>query len=286
MPTGCQWSVAVLAFVGDSLLTARSLKSYTRGSRYSEGISRVCTGQQIKDAQKRWRNPEDSVSSRATLTIWTVWRPTYGNLCRIAPGKAFEEGGGGELKDGWRPAKMKALHSSSALAVNFFDYWTTRDKASLLKAMGIDGDSAESLCFEAKFPTSLSGQPPNLYVATKLCSGNTIGIESKFTEWMTKKTKATKSSERFAEKYFPYRLWSIRSCRSASGLPRKSATEYRMASICSTSWMWSSFSSTRLVWRLSLVTSSGCITSTTTTALANAPKRIGRKSSACRAGRG
>ncbi len=167
----------------------------------------MSTGQQVKDAQKRWAESR-GLHFRADYSYYLdsveagLWKP-LSDCAR----KAFEEGGGGELKDGSRPAKMKALHSSSALEVNFFDYWTTRDKAPLLKAMGIDGDSAESLCFEAKFPTSLRGQPPNLDVATKLCSGDTIGIESKFTERMTKKTKATKSSERFAEKYFPCRLW-------------------------------------------------------------------------------
>ena len=33
---------------------------------------------------------------------------------------------------------MRALHSSSALAVNFFDYWTNKDKSPLLSALGID----------------------------------------------------------------------------------------------------------------------------------------------------
>jgi len=38
--------------------------------------------------------------------------------------KAFENGSGSELQDTpSRPAKMRALHSSSALAVNFFDSW-------------------------------------------------------------------------------------------------------------------------------------------------------------------
>ena len=36
---------------------------------------------------------------------------------------------------------MRALHSSSALAVNFFDYWTDRDKTPILSALGIDSEA-------------------------------------------------------------------------------------------------------------------------------------------------
>jgi hypothetical protein len=44
--------------------------------------------------------------------------------------KAFEQGSGSELQDtASRPAKIKALHSSSALAVNFFDRWVINDAA-------------------------------------------------------------------------------------------------------------------------------------------------------------
>jgi hypothetical protein len=48
---------------------------------------------------------------------------------------AFNRGSGSELLDTpTRPAKMKALHSSSALAVNVFDYWTTVDSSPLARA--------------------------------------------------------------------------------------------------------------------------------------------------------
>lgn len=40
---------------------------------------------------------------------------------------AFDNGNGGELKSiGNRPPKMKALHSSSAIGVNFFQYWLNK----------------------------------------------------------------------------------------------------------------------------------------------------------------
>lgn len=49
---------------------------------------------------------------------------------------AFERGSGSELKDTpTRPAKMKALHSSSALAVNVFDSWVSQENSRLQKAL-------------------------------------------------------------------------------------------------------------------------------------------------------
>jgi hypothetical protein len=127
---------------------------------------------------------------------------------------AFEEGGGSELKDRARaPAKMKALHSSAVLAVNFFDYWADRDCAPLLQALGIDEPSPGPLRFEAKLPTGLTGNPPNLDVLFELESGVLIGIESKFTEWLGRKRQGR---ELFKPKYFENgaELW-VR-----NGLPR------------------------------------------------------------------
>ena len=94
---------------------------------------------------------------------------------------------------------MKALHSSSALVVNFFDYWTDRPKAPLLSALEIDADDIQSLDFEAQFPTSLGGTPPHLDIAITLDSGAVIGIESKFTEY---RDRSTQGRGRFRPSYF------------------------------------------------------------------------------------
>lgn len=122
---------------------------------------------------------------------------------------AFERGSGSELQDTpTRPAKMKALHSSSALAVNFFDSWVNKDKSALQKALQINKEIS-SVSFEEQFPTGLTGNPPNLDVALELVGGFTIGIESKFSEWLIPKTE---SKEPFKSKYFPpgLGLWSDR----------------------------------------------------------------------------
>jgi len=98
----------------------------------------------------------------------------------------FERGGGSELseRNGDR-AKMCALHSSAALAVNVFDHWVSA--GPVLQALGLDGVLKGALRFEAQFPTGLRGTPPNLDVAFELDSGVLVGIESKFTEWLTPK---------------------------------------------------------------------------------------------------
>lgn len=130
---------------------------------------------------------------------------------------AFQEGQGGELVDGPQsPAKMRALRSSSALCVNVFDHWSTRPSKALLSAMGLD-EAAEPIRFEAKFHTKLSqtssiNPPPHLDVAVRLRSGTTVGVESKFTEWLScRQREDRKAPEK--QSFLKYlvdgkRLWS------------------------------------------------------------------------------
>lgn len=114
--------------------------------------------------------------------------------------KAFDQGSGSELLDRpTGPAKMRALHSSSALAVNFFDSWVGTDSSQLTEILGL-GEEAVSIRFEGQYPTGLPGNPPNLDVVLELHSGLTVGIESKFTEWLVPKSQ---NKAPFKEKYFP-----------------------------------------------------------------------------------
>ena len=108
--------------------------------------------------------------------------------------QGFERGAGSELS-----GHMLALHSSSALAVNFFDYWTDRDKTPVLLALGIDPEDGTSLDFEAQFHTGLGGTPPHLDVAITHDTGCVIAVESKFTEHL-KRSTAGKSN--FTTSYF------------------------------------------------------------------------------------
>ena len=116
-------------------------------------------------------------------------------------------GGGSELA-----GHMKALHSSSALVANFFDYWTDRDSTPLLAALETDAGKAESLNFEARFPTGLGGTPPHLDVEIVLNSGTIIGVERKFAEHLE---RSTTGKSKFKPSYFARSggLWT------SAGLP-------------------------------------------------------------------
>lgn len=112
---------------------------------------------------------------------------------------AFDKGSGSELVGrGTRPAKMRALHSSSALAVNVFDYWSTRDAGLLLSCLGEQGAVCD-IKFEEQFGTALGGIPPNLDLYLSSNDGLSIGVESKFAEWLT---STPKNKPAFKEKYF------------------------------------------------------------------------------------
>ncbi len=149
--------------------------------------------QEIKTAQIAWANSNDiPVDSRGYVHV------LESNLREPLSAHAregFERGAGSELT-----GHMKALHASSALVANFFDYWTERDTAPLLSALGVDANEAASLDFEARFPTGLMGTPPHLDVAINFSSGGVIGVESKFTEHLS---RSTIGKSQFAPAYFP-----------------------------------------------------------------------------------
>jgi hypothetical protein len=48
----------------------------------------------------------------------------------------FKSGRGDELGSSDKRAKMRALHSSSALAINVFQYWRTRNLDNIARACG------------------------------------------------------------------------------------------------------------------------------------------------------
>ena len=132
----------------------------------------------------------------------------------------FDKGSGAELVDTpSRLAKMKALHSSSALVVNFFDSWVDRDARRLQTALGLS-EKIGSISFEAQYPTGLTGTPPNLDVALALSNGHVVGIESKFSEWLTPKSTAKAP---FKDKYFPdgVGLWQSRGLAESQRLARE-----------------------------------------------------------------
>jgi hypothetical protein len=93
----------------------------------------------------------------------------------------FSSGDGGELGGTDQRGKMQALHSSSALACNVFDYWRNRDSSALVAALALPA-GIKHIEFERKFPTGLPGNPPNIDVVLSLHDGSIVAIESKFLE--------------------------------------------------------------------------------------------------------
>ena len=161
----------------------------------------------IIDAQKTWAESR-GISFDSKGYVGAVEENLLGKSLSPSARKTFEEGAGSELDN-----HMRALHSSSALAANFFDYWTDRDKAVLLLALGVGADSAERLEFEAKFPTRIRGGiPPHLDVAITLDSGFVIAVECKFTEYIQ---RSTRGKHQFTESYFP----AARDLWAQAGLP-------------------------------------------------------------------
>jgi hypothetical protein len=103
----------------------------------------------------------------------------------------FDAGHGKEIEDG----KMNALHSSSALACNFFHYWRYRDVGFIAKVLGFD--SVYSVInFEKQHPKpeGIGGIRPHLDVEITGQPVKPIAIESKFTEPYEKKAKSLKEA--------------------------------------------------------------------------------------------
>jgi hypothetical protein len=87
----------------------------------------------------------------------------------------FDKGSGQE----WM-SKIRAVHSSSALAANVFGRW--KSEPSRLTFAGSAGFAPPKL--EAQCPTGLWGTPPNIDVLLESCD-TVIGIESKLLEPLT-----------------------------------------------------------------------------------------------------
>lgn len=86
--------------------------------------------------------------------------------------------------------KIQALHSSSALACNWFDYWRTRDLSALSEALRASSPLVR-MRLEAKLTTGLRGKGPNLDALFTCANGALFGIESKYGEPYTPSTAKT-----------------------------------------------------------------------------------------------
>lgn len=102
----------------------------------------------------------------------------------------LKNGDGGELTESvGRPAKIQALHSSSALGINVFDYWRkSPDLSVITSSCGFVRAGSKlngEIRFEQKFSIDERFQyPPNLDVVIipKTSRYKALAIECKFTE--------------------------------------------------------------------------------------------------------
>ncbi|MFC2067034.1 hypothetical protein ACFLUO_08350 [Chloroflexota bacterium] len=128
----------------------------------------------------------------------------------------FGSGRGDELGNENTRGKMQALHSSSALVVNVFEYWRGRNVDFIAQACGAF-KGATSLHFERTFPTGLVGIPPHLDVGFYNPLSRPLVIEGKFTEPYHRKTKRT-----ITDKYLNISLWKgLAGCENLVQLIRK-----------------------------------------------------------------
>ena len=101
--------------------------------------------------------------------------------------QSFKNGDGGELAGD--VAKMQALHSSAALAVNIFSYWQSKNLKPLLYKCKLCSSQSKiegKISFEKKFKIDESfSTDPNIDVVVENSSSLSIdyyAIESKFSE--------------------------------------------------------------------------------------------------------
>ena len=100
----------------------------------------------------------------------------------------FEEADGGELTG--NPCKMQAVHSSSALSVNIFQYWKRINQIPAIAAAcgfcSTDNASSQYINFEAKYPISEKfSRSPNIDVVINNSQESRFeifAIECKFSE--------------------------------------------------------------------------------------------------------
>ncbi len=150
---------------------------------------------QIIEQQRRWAaNRKIAIRSGYTEALDNnLFQPLH-----PATLSDFQLGSGDELGGNGRRGKMQALHSSSALAVNVFDYWRDRSLAWVMSALSLSSEPSFR-GFEAQFPTGLQGNPPNLDLAFVLADRRTMAVESKFTETYSHANKVAP----FSPAYFP-----------------------------------------------------------------------------------
>jgi hypothetical protein len=139
----------------------------------------------------------------------------------------FKDGGGGELGEPPEPGKIQAVHSSSALACNWFDYWRERDFSALSTAFGVP-DPFVTMQLEAHVPTGMRGADANLDVLLTTANGSLYAIESKFTEPYTSSTsKGVLKPQYFASGRSRWTEVGLPGCQAVAEQLRAGETDFK-----------------------------------------------------------
>ncbi len=166
----------------------------------------------IKAKQKAWAtiNNITLTGSKIDRGEKCYTKEVIGNFFKQISADTYREiksGDGNELGDGVYPGKIQALHSSSALTLNAFDYWRNfDDKSDIGKALLIPSININDISFEKKYSILKdSNIPPNIDVVFEYRNGDCCAIECKFTEPFNKR----KEEQGLKGKYFSeFDSWS------------------------------------------------------------------------------
>jgi len=180
----------------------------------------ITAKQAIYDQQRRWATTRGIPFDRdgyTQIVEANLFQP-LGTQSRAE----FEAGSGDEVRGVGRRGKMQALHSSSALVCNVFDYWRSQlllgqSLSVLTAALGAPPSVKQVQC-EQVYRTSLGGTPPHLDVVLLGDESKPFLIESKFTEpYQPHSTEST-----FTKSYFPNsgELWGKHGLTGCEALAR------------------------------------------------------------------
>ncbi|MBM2824658.1 MAG: hypothetical protein HW402_322 [Dehalococcoidales bacterium] len=147
---------------------------------------KMLTANYIANCQLQWANQENIPLEGYTSYTKRVEDNIFNNELHPDTKREYKRGKGHEL-DGKR-AHMKALHSSSALVVNVFDYWRCQNRIQdIANCCGAEGIFS-GMEFEKTHPIKgMDRTPPHLDV--QFTGAIPLAVESKFTETYHRKTR-------------------------------------------------------------------------------------------------
>lgn len=144
---------------------------------------RILAAKDIAYYQLKWAIQEKIPLEGYTKTVEDN---IFNNELHPETRKEYARGKGHELEG--KQAHMKALHSSSALVVNIFDYWRRQNRIRDIASCCGSEDIINGMEFEKTHPIKgMDRTPPHLDL--EFTGPIPLAIESKFTETYNRKTR-------------------------------------------------------------------------------------------------